>query len=301
MSVVMAMRERMFRAAAHNFGGGGSTPAGNTTVVQNSAPWTTQQPYLQQGYQGAQNLYQNYTPQYYPNSTVADMNNDQSGALNSIYNFGMAPSASATAANNFATDTLNGNYLSAGNPYFGGMVNQIAQSVQPQVDSQFEAAGRYGSGAAANAFASALTNQAGQLAFNNYTNEQNNQIKAMALQPSLDQQQLANYGAALNAGNAYQNQAQNQINAGVNQWNWQQQLPYQQLANFQSGIGGPVGLSGSTSTPYFTNPTATALGLGQLGLSAYNSGLFNNLGGLLGGGGGSSGGTWADELIGSGA
>src|SRR5215472_12522946 len=55
---------------------GGKSPAGQTTTTQtqNTQPWSTQIPYLQQAFQGAQNLYQNYTPQYYPASTVSPIN-----------------------------------------------------------------------------------------------------------------------------------------------------------------------------------------------------------------------------------
>lgn len=271
------------------FGGGSSS--GSTTATSSNAPWTEQQPYLKQGWQGAQNLYQNYTPQYYTGNTVADLNGQQTGALNAMWGYGMNGGSPTTqSANNYATNVLNGNYLSAGNPYFQGMVNQIAQGVQPQVDSQFAAAGRYGSGAAANAFASALTNQAGQLAYQNYNNGVNNQIKALTLAPSLNATNLSNYSAALGAGNAYQTQAQNQITADQARWNYNQNLPYDILSRYQAGIGQPTGSQGSQSTPYYTNPTATALGLGTLGLGAYNSGMFGNLFGS----GSSGGGLWSD-------
>jgi hypothetical protein len=60
-------------------GKGGSQPSGftNVTQTQNTQPWAPQQPYLQQAFGQAQNLFQNWTPQYYPQSTVAPINNEE--------------------------------------------------------------------------------------------------------------------------------------------------------------------------------------------------------------------------------
>lgn len=61
-------------------------PTGTTTTTtqQSTAPWSVQQPYLEQGFQGAQNLYQNWVPQYYPDSTVAPFTDLQNAGLGTI-------------------------------------------------------------------------------------------------------------------------------------------------------------------------------------------------------------------------
>lgn len=73
-------------------GGGGkqNTPSGSTTVTNtsNSAPWSVQQPYLQQAFGQAQNLFQNNTPQYFPGATYAQPDTAQESALNSLANAG---------------------------------------------------------------------------------------------------------------------------------------------------------------------------------------------------------------------
>ena len=51
-------------------GGGGGD---KTTTTQKTEPWGPQQEYLLQQYANAQNLLNNYAPQYYPGSTVAPM------------------------------------------------------------------------------------------------------------------------------------------------------------------------------------------------------------------------------------
>lgn len=174
------------------------------------------------------------------------------GALNSgqsIYN-ALAPNAADTANNGLNAirmaggnaidlqgqsnqtlgNTLNGSYLSAGNPYFSNMVNQIGQAIQPQIDSQFSAAGRYGSGANQQAFASALANQAGQLAYQNYGAERGNQMSAVNNMPS--------YTAGLfNPGQALMTAGYAPLNQFV-----------QQLSTLKPGTAGSYGQTSGTNT-----------------------------------------------------
>lgn len=104
------------------------------------------------------------------------------------------------AALNQATSTLDGKYLKAGNPYFGRMVGQLGDALKPQIDSQFAAAGRYGSGADAHAFADALSKEAGSLAFQNYGQERQNQLGTLSQVPQLGNAMTAPGATALGAG-----------------------------------------------------------------------------------------------------
>jgi hypothetical protein len=103
------------------------------------------------------------------------------GAINQAAANGEGAYAAATPS---LEKTLNGSYLSAGNPYFAGMVKQLGQALQPQVASGFEGNGRYGGGASAAAYDSALANEAGSLAYQNYGAERANQLNAAAQLPS---------------------------------------------------------------------------------------------------------------------
>lgn len=87
-------------------------------------------------------------------------------------------SYASNPADAYLTPSANGSYLSSGNPEFKGMVGRIADALEPQIDGSFGAAGRYGSGANANAFASALTNESGNLAYQNYNDERARQLQA---------------------------------------------------------------------------------------------------------------------------
>jgi hypothetical protein len=245
--------------------------------------------------EGAQNLYQNYTPQYYPNNTNAPVNDWQSNSLQGIYGSGMQGSAVDANAQNAAQNYTNGSMLSAGNPYFQQMATTLGQTITPQVMSQFESSGRYGSGAAANALSSALTNKIGDMAYNNYNQGQTNQLQAAALSPGLSQTDYTNLNAANTAGNALQGQQQNQINADAGRYNYYQQLPYQQLQNYQQAVTGQYGGTQSTSQPYYQNPLASAAGAAS-GIGGLLSGAGSlGLGSLFGGAGGAAAG-WGGGL-----
>lgn len=254
--------------------GGGSQPAGNTTTVQKADPWVGAQPYMKQAFAGAQNLYENYTPNYYPNNTAAPMNEWQGNSLMGLYNRGIGGSEVDASAQNLATDTMNGDYLSAGNPYFSGMQQQIANAITPQVMSSFEASGRYGSGAAANALASALADQTGKLAYQNYGDERARQMQTMGLSPSISGTDLRNLTTAAAAGQGLQDQQQQQITADKARYDYYQQLPQQQLQNYANiALQPTAGGTSSSTQPYFQNQTANTLGLlsglGSLGYLGY--------------------------------
>ncbi len=94
---------------------GGGQPAGNTTQTTTQVPWSGQSPYLSQGFQGAANLYQNYTPQYYPGQQIADFTGAQNQGLQGIQNLVNAGDRTAATANDYIRQLQGGQYLN-GNP-----------------------------------------------------------------------------------------------------------------------------------------------------------------------------------------
>lgn len=81
-------------------------------------------------------------------------------------------------ANQYLTPFANGSMVNSSNPSFQNVLNQFANSAQAATDGSFAASGRYGSGANANAFNSAVANEAGQLGYTNYNQQQQNQLNA---------------------------------------------------------------------------------------------------------------------------
>lgn len=172
--------------------------------------------------------------------------------------------------------------LSAGNPYFQGMVNQLSQTIEPQVDSSFAMNGRTGSGAQANAFASALTNAAANLAYQNYGNTQQQMTSALGQQPQLANQDYTDISQLNQAGAQAQGNQQALINEDIARFTGNQQLPWQELGNYIGAIGGAVPGGGTSSSPYYTSPGGNVLGA----VTAGNS-IYNGLSGKSGKGGGS--------------
>lgn len=253
-------------------GGGSSTPSGNTTTTQTNTPWSGQQPFLNSNGAGpnqwtqnpptggsipgvmpqAASLYQNYSPQYFPTSTVSPFNDTQNAGLGMEAAYGLGGGASSVGASNSAlTNIGNGAFLNPNNPWLGATAQSVAQSVLPQVDSQFAGANRFGSGANVNADTSAVANAVAPLAFQNYGQAMQNQVQAAAAAPFLQSAQESSIQDVLNSGSAQQQQAQAQLNDQVNRWNFQQQLPYNQLATYQQMVNGNYGGTGTLTQPYF--------------------------------------------------
>lgn len=305
--------------------GGGSQPAGDTTTTTSTQPWSGAQPYLTEANQSAANLYQNYTPQYFPGSTYQPLTGTQSQALQTTANLGANPSVQAAAAQPLAFDSslmsganITGNpgyaglssasaalnpyssgaMMNAAGPYQQGLANSVAASVVPSIESQFIKGGGLSSGGADYATAQGLTAGLAPTLYSNAQAQEGLQQSAIAQQASdaTNSGNLYNTGVGqevqglalapselsnlftpaqeeYTAGTAGQTDLQNQINAAVQQWNYNQTLPYQQLQQLEGTITGQNFGTSATTQPYFENSTANALGTIGGGLSAANSAI----------------------------
>lgn len=272
-------------------GGGSSAPSGSTTTTQSSAPWVGQQPFLQGGgYTGADTtvpgvgtilgnnqqsvagtmpaaaeLYANYAPQYFNNSTVSPFTGAQNSALQTLSNPNLASGVS-NAATGYSSGTLNNGVGGLQNYASGNMLN----SAQPAIDAavqratpglldSFTGGNRLNSPGAAQAVGSGVAQAAAPYAMQ----EQQNQIGAAQAQGNIQNTALQNapltaalpYAGAqqqLQAGGQMQQQNQAQLNDQINRWNFQQQLPYNKLATYQQMIQGNYGGSGTLTQPYFS-------------------------------------------------
>lgn len=273
----------------------GSAPAGNTTTTQTSSPWAGQVPYLQQQFGQAQNLFNNYTPQFFPQSTVAGFTPGQSQGLQSQINFGLGGgNSSLGAANNSLTNFENGNFLSAQNPYFQQTAQNVLGQVLPTIEGQFNQGGVMNSPGAAYAASQGATNAIAPYAFQNYQQGLQNMLQGAALAPGLNAEQQSNLQLATGAGAQQQAQNQAQLNDQIQRFNFQQMLPYQKLGLYQGETTGNFGGTSILQQPYFQNQAANNAALGAAAGKAGGSLLGGQSGGqtgaklgLLGGGIGS--------------
>jgi hypothetical protein len=248
--------------------GGGS--GGSQTTVQKADPWSAQQPYLLDIFSQAQKL--NETPQsYFPGATFAAPSAETLSALDLQQRRALAGSPLTGAAQQALTGTLNGDYLSAGNPYFSAMLGQAASAIRPQLDAQFAGAGRYGSGAYAHALTSALADTAGQLAYQNYDRERQNQMAAAAAAPQLANQDYFDIAKLAEVGSAREAAEQQQIDDARARFQFAQDEPYQRLQRYANLIQGNYG--GSSTSTVSATPGRASIGQGMLGGAATGAAL----------------------------
>lgn len=255
---------------------GGQQPAGQTTVTQ--APPSYMEPYIGTALGQAGNLVQGPGPQYYPGQTVASFNPAQESAMTATQNLGLHGTPGLTAASNFDTSLLKSG--GGSNPYEDAIFSRAAQATQNQLSSQFAGNGR-GVVASMPERSQQLNDLATNFYGNQYQNNMQNALQAGNQAQSIYGAQLGGANAAMGVGNQVQQQSQNEINANKQKYDYYQNLPQTMLSQYEGNLAG-VQPGSATSNPYFTNPTADALGTGLAGLSLYK--------GMSGSGSGSKGG-----------
>lgn len=203
-----------------------------------------------------------------PYSMYVAPNSNQTNSANTQAQYASNNGLSNAGLGNI-TDTLNGRYLDqSSNPWLANTFNMAANQVQGRVNSDFNKAGRYGSGLQSDTYQHNLNDLATQIYGGNYQQERNRQIQALGLAPSVAGLPFVNTQALMNAGNQQQAWEQQRINAPLDRLNTQSQFFRNQSPGQQ------ISSSTSANTPYYTNPLNSALGFG---LGAY--GMMNRGGG----------------------
>ncbi len=241
--------------------GGGSSGATTTSTIQRADPWSGQQPYLRDVFREAQRLYfgpnpqylngaqipdPGAAPQYYPGGTVTPLAAETEQALALQVQRALGGSPLLSAAEDETAKTLSGSYLSAGNPYFSGVVQSIDDALRPQLDARFIGSGRYGSPVQAETTAKALADAVAPYAFRNYADERANMQRAAAAAPGLSQADYADIAALGDVGARREAQGQGELADEVNRWNFEQNRDAARLAQYLQMIQGNFG--GTTAT-----------------------------------------------------
>lgn len=290
-------------------GSNGAKEAGTTTTTQ--APWSPMQPYLLAAGQSAADIYKNSQtmPQGMQDvlaqaqGTIGNqLNNGMYGQVQGVAG-GLLGGAMQgvnipqTFSGLGALDPT-GAYASQLSGQVNPYVDQMAQSitnqvnrntlenVMPSIRSGAQAAGQYGSsrqgiaeGLAASRAQQDLGSSLSSLYGSAYENAQGRQAAA------------ANQLGTMGVNNAQNNNSQRlaQFNTGANLWNqanntqntaiqnalgiagYPNQYKWDQLKNYGSVVNPMAGMGGSTSQPYYNNPTASAIGGALTGAQMYKS------------------------------
>ena len=258
-----------------------------TTTTQTVDPLIA--PYLTYGLQQASGLYQGGGPKYYTGETFVAPSQTTQAGVQALETRALAGSPLTGLAQQQLQGTLGGAYL-GGNPFFQGAFAPAAQAAQQQyqqtlgdIGSKASLAGRYGSGAMGNLqdrasgqYAQALTNTAGQLAYQNYEQERARQQQAIGAAPQLAAADYQDIQQLLQAGQLREGYQGQQLGADIQRFNFLQNQPQQNLQNYMSLVyGNPLGRVGSTTA---SGAADTSTLQKVLGTAATAAGVYKNLG-----------------------
>ena len=227
-------------------------------------------PFLAYGANEAQRLYNTGGGfNYFPENTVAGFSPEQQMAMNLQTNRALSGSPLTREAQNLSLNTLRGDFLSGNNPFFQqAVIDPITQNVQ----SQFSRAGRLGSGANQDVLARSLATPLMQ----NFENERRRQNAMINTAPSLARADLQDYADLARVGAMRQDQAQRQIAANMDRFNFLQSAPARNLNQFLGQVGTAAGGYKSQTSPFVRNPLNQTLGtIGNvIGIGTGIKGLF---------------------------
>jgi len=232
-----------------------------TTTTSSSGIDPSVLPYVTYGLEQAKGLYSKPGPAYFPGQTYVGPSGQTTSALGSAEAIARGANPLVSGALQQQQNVIGGQYLQ-NNPYFNQALAGAAQGATQNYNDAIKAAqsgasmaGRYGSGAsadiqnrAAGTLANTLANKYGELAYQNYANERGVQNQAAQNAPTLSQARYQDTSQLLNLGQINEGYQEKALQSDIDRYNYEQNLPYQQLANYSSIVSGaPMGQV-STST-----------------------------------------------------
>jgi hypothetical protein len=270
-------------------GGGGGQQQQYQQQQSSSGPPAFLQPYLQSGIAdlaGQYNSTGKQAPAYYSGETVAPLSTQSQGAVNAAT--GLAGSNPVTgAATSSLTNFLNGSYTNPlTNPDFQSAlaashqpyIDQFNNQILPGVQSGFEGAGRYGSGANQNATQQALktldttiNNSDATAGSNYYSQAMQQMLGANAIAPSLNSSLWQNISGLGAAGQTVDQQRQAQDAAAQAAYNYNSNAQMNYISQYLSMLNGgyPGGETSSNGVATSYQPTNAFGGI----MSGVTSGL----------------------------
>jgi hypothetical protein len=211
-------------------------------------------PFLAYGANEAQRLYNTGGGfNYFPDNTLAGFSPEQQMAMTLQTNRALSGSPITREAQDLSLNTLRGDFLSGNNPYFRqAVLDPITQDIQ----STFSRAGRLGSGANQDVLARSLATPLMQ----NYETERARQNAMISAAPSIARADLQDYADLARVGAMRQDQAQRQIAANMDRFNFLQSAPARNLNQFLNQVGTAAGGYNSKTVPMTRNPLNQTLG-----------------------------------------
>ena len=219
-----------------SLGGSSQRPAGNVVTQNVQEPWSEQIPHLKNIFGEAESLYESPAPEYYPDSTVAPLSPTTQTALDLQEARALTGSDLIPNAQNLVNQTLTGGFLGS-NPYLQQAIDAASEGTtrnydrvtRPGIDSAFERAGRYGSGAyrsmhddATYNLANTLGNLSSNMAYTDYGRERQNMMSAIGMADPIAQADYSDIAQLARAGSFYDQQRQAELGADIDRFNFAQ-------------------------------------------------------------------------------
>ena len=231
-------------------GGGSSTQTGIDPSLK---------PYVEFGLSEGQKLYQGAGPQYYQGQTYVSPSAATQTALQAAQTRAVLGSPIQQSAQQEYLSTIQGKGV---NPFLEGALagaNRQATDAYTRgvqgLQSKASSIGRYGSnamgqqvGQAQDVFGRNLAETAGNLAYQSAEAERGRQMQAVANAPAYAQSDYQDIQRLLTAGQAGEQYTQNALQADINRYNYEQQLPQMKLQNFANLFTSAPGGNVSTTT-----------------------------------------------------
>jgi len=241
------------------FYGGGSGGGGTSETKTQLDP--TVKPFVQYGLEQAKGLYESNTPQYYSGQTYVSPSAQTQAALQAQQNRALAGNPLLEQGQRQQSDVISGAYLQ-NNPYFNQALAGAAQGATQNYNDAIMAAqgnasmaGRYGSGVsadiqnrAANTLSNTLANKYGELSYQNFANERAMQNAAAQYAPTMAAADYGDIDRLAATGKTAEDYSKTALQADIDRFNYQQNLPYQKLSQYlQSAYGVPTGQVSTTT------------------------------------------------------
>lgn len=229
-------------------------PAGQTTTIQQSDPWSGVRPFLERQYSEANRLYQTGGPQYTPFSQVTPYTAGQQQALGRGSERAVAGSPLQAAGRQTMQRTVQGDYLDPNtNPFLAQNFNTMAGRVRENIGQNF-GGHSFGGTAHDEMLARSLSEAGANMYGRNYELERGRQQQAAFGAPAYAAQDYGDINRQFGYGALGRELGTQQLADATARFNWEQEQPFANLARFQAGTSG-TGQYGqrTTSQPFYQN------------------------------------------------
>lgn len=240
-------------------GGGGQQTSTTTTSIDPRIA-----PYVTYGLEEAKRLYEGGSPQYYQGQTYISPSQATQQSLQMAQERALGGSPLVKAAQQETLDTIAGRGV---NPFLAGALEGVnrqagqdyTKAIQA-LQSQASSAGRYGSsamgqqaGQAQDIFARNLAEAGNRMAYQSAEAERARQVAASQLAPQMAAADYMDINQLLRVGQAGEGYDQARLQADINRFNYEQNLPQMKLSQFANLF---------SSVPQGTQTTQTAMPTG---------------------------------------